>query len=108
MENAKLKNENELDFVKLFHEVLDEAIQRAISEKKNPPKASDPDMFTRGQTAKMLCVSLPTLHSWTKNGLIRAYRIGSRVLYKKIDMNILNHLHYQNGPFHHKTIQIEK
>lgn len=30
----------------------------------------------------MLHITLPTLHNWTKEGLIPCYKIGNRVLYK--------------------------
>lgn len=39
-------------------------------------------LLSRKETAKKLCISLPTLHQWTKNGNIQAHRIGGRVLYK--------------------------
>ena len=38
--------------------------------------------LSRKDTAEQLCVSLPTLHEWTKSGILKAYRIGGRVLYK--------------------------
>lgn len=83
MKSIELNTFQKSDFDKAF----DEAIARAFKEYLNPPKASDPDMLSRKQTAKLLCISLPTLHDWTKEGLIRAYRIGNRVLYKKVDID---------------------
>jgi excisionase family DNA binding protein len=38
--------------------------------------------LTRKEVAKMLRITLPTLHEWTKLGWIPSYRIGTRVLYK--------------------------
>ncbi|MFH4963883.1 helix-turn-helix domain-containing protein [Gaetbulibacter sp. M235] len=87
MQNIHLNTFQKSDFDKAFDEAFEKAIIRAFKEYLNPPKASDPDMFSRKQTAKKLCVSLPTLHDWTKEGIIRAYRIGNRVLYKKEDIN---------------------
>jgi excisionase family DNA binding protein len=43
-------------------------------------------LITRKQAARTLCISLPTLHDWTKTGKIIAYRIGSRVLYKPTEL----------------------
>lgn len=97
MEQIQLNTFQKSDFDKAFDEAFDKAIIRAFKEYLNPPKASDPDMFSRKQTAKMLCISLPTLHDWTKEGLIRAYRIGNRVLYKKEDIN--NALKVVRAPF---------
>jgi excisionase family DNA binding protein len=39
--------------------------------------------LTRKETAKLLCISLPTLNEWTKTGILKAHRIGNRVLYKE-------------------------
>lgn len=39
-------------------------------------------LLTRKDTAKFLRVSLPTLHDWTKTGIVKAHRIGNRILYK--------------------------
>lgn len=40
-------------------------------------------LLTRKEVAKWLDISLPTLHAWTKNGILQAYRIGNKVRYKK-------------------------
>lgn len=41
------------------------------------------EFLTREETAKMLSVSLKTLSSWTKEGKVIGYRIGSRVRYRR-------------------------
>lgn len=38
--------------------------------------------LSRGQVAKHLQISLPTLHSYVKQGLIKSYRIGGKVRFK--------------------------
>lgn len=43
-------------------------------------------LLTRKEVAKMLGISLPTLHSWVKNGTIQAYRIGNKVRFKKSEV----------------------
>lgn len=57
----------------IFHEGLEYLIKKDVKEKI---------YLSRKDTAEQLCVSLPTLHDWTKSGIIKAYRIGGRVLYK--------------------------
>lgn len=86
MENEQTNNSNKSSLALDFEQAIKDAVKRAIIEHYCPPKASDSDMFTRKQTAKKLCISLPTLHDWTLEGLIRAYRIGGRVLYKLEDI----------------------
>lgn len=101
MGKIELRTFEKTDFETAFEEALDKAIKRAIKEFAHPPKASDPDMFSRKETAKFLRISLPTLHDWTKEGLIRAYRIGNRVLYKKVDidqaLNLINPTNKRGG-----------
>ena len=41
------------------------------------------ELLTRKEAAKLLGVSLPTILDWTKTGKIKGYRIGSRVRYKR-------------------------
>ena len=70
-----------------FENAFDKAIKRAFLEYAHPPKEGDSDLRSRKETAKKLCISLPTLHLFTKEGIIRAYRIGNRVLYKQEDID---------------------
>lgn len=44
-------------------------------------------LLSRKDTARTLCISLPTLHEWTKTGIIKAYRIGGRILYKVTEID---------------------
>lgn len=46
----------------------------------------DTHLLTRQEVAKWLDISLPTLHAWTKNGILQAYRIGNKVRYKKSEV----------------------
>mgnify|MGYP003717000603 FL=1 len=66
-------------------------VNQAVFEKKLQdfkPKEKKPlTLLTRKETAKLLCISLPTLHDWTKTGIIKAHRIGNRVLYKLEEVN---------------------
>lgn len=41
------------------------------------------EYITRAEVSKLLKITLPTLHDWTKQGWLKAYKIGSRVLYKR-------------------------
>ena len=50
------------------------------------PKQPDTDFITRKEAAVILGVSLPTLAKWTLNGIIPAYRISSRIRYKRFEI----------------------
>jgi len=61
------------------HELKNELQQLA-------PKEKSEDLLIRKETASLLGVSLHTLHDWTTSGKIPAYRIGSRVRYKRLEI----------------------
>lgn len=42
--------------------------------------------LSRKEVAKLLRVTLPTLHQWTKEGILPSYKIGTRVLYKECEV----------------------
>lgn len=42
--------------------------------------------LTRKQAAKTLNISLPTLDLYSSNGTIKAHKLGSRILYKRTDI----------------------
>jgi excisionase family DNA binding protein len=65
--------------------IVGRAIQRELSDiLKATTPAPDPDeLVTRRQAAQYLGLSLPTLHDYTLRGIIPAYRLGSRVRYRK-------------------------
>ena len=69
-----------------FKELLQEAVKVEI-EKNQPEDPSGQEYLSRKQTAKMLGISLPTLHQWTMEGRIKAYRIGRLVRYKRADVH---------------------
>lgn len=70
------------DIKEVIEEVLERKLQYYIPQEKEKLT-----LLTRKDTAKLLRISLPTLHDWTKNGEIKAYRIGNRVLYKLDEIN---------------------
>ncbi len=73
-----LLNTIELSDIK---KIVEEALEKKLTG-FSTPKENELKLLTRKDTAKLLCISLPTLHDWTKNGIVKAHRIGYRVLYK--------------------------
>lgn len=61
--------------------IVEEAIDKKLNSFTTSPK-DEAKLYTRKETANFLKISLPTLHDWTKSGVVKAYRIGNRVLYK--------------------------
>jgi excisionase family DNA binding protein len=64
-------------------EKIGELIDSKISKSQNSPRTKIQSKFIcRKEVALLLKISLPTLNEWTKEGLLKSYRIGTRVLYK--------------------------
>lgn len=82
MTKIVLNNFELSDIKKVVEEVLEKQLKGIQIPKKKELK-----LLTRKDTAKFLCISLPTLHEWTKTGVVVAHRIGNRVLYKQDDVH---------------------
>ena len=68
-----------------FTEVLEKSISRFLGKQEFQPVQKEDlceEFATRMEVAKLLKITLPTLHDWTKRGLVCSYKIGKRVLYK--------------------------
>ena len=64
--------------------IVSRVVQRELSAHLKAVPAPDPDeLVTRKLAAKYLGLSLPTLHDYTQRGIVTAYRIGSRVRYRR-------------------------
>lgn len=48
--------------------------------------SNDNDFLSRVDTANYFGVSLPTIHDWTKKGIIKPYKMGNRTYFKKSDL----------------------
>ena len=44
------------------------------------------EYLTRQEVAKLLKVDLSTVHNWTKRGKLKSFGLGSRVYYKREDV----------------------
>lgn len=64
-----------------------ESVRIEMSKLLQPSLVNQSDeLLTRKEAAKILGVSLPTILEWTKQGKVKGYRIGSRVRYKKFEI----------------------
>ncbi len=66
--------------------LIAETVKEQLSEFFNKGKESDNRLLSRKEVAKLLGVSLPTLHRWTMDGTIKAFRVGRSVRYKMNDV----------------------
>ena len=83
MKQAPLEDGN-LNLSELLDKI-EELIEHGIikySTQKEPAKPKPLGLISRKEVASLLKISLPTLNDWTKSGLLKSYRIGTRILYK--------------------------
>ena len=78
----KITFENLPIAVSQINEKIEKLTSLLLDNSSKPQPTSTEEFITREATARKLGISLPTLHDYTKAGLIPAYRIGSRVRYK--------------------------
>jgi len=67
-----------------FSETLRLIVREEISAIQT--KESTPRFLTRQEVANLLKISLPTLNEYTRTGIIKGSRIGSRILYDEISI----------------------
>jgi hypothetical protein len=70
--------------VEEFSETLRQVVREELSALQ--PKQPTSNYLTRIEVSKLLKISLPTLNEYTRKGLIRGSRIGSRILYLESDI----------------------
>ena len=81
-----------MDKVILSPYTLDElATAVAAKIKSDMPAAAEPapaddEMITAKEVAKLLGVSLVSIHTWKKDGKLKFYRYGSRIRFKKSEV----------------------
>lgn len=89
---------NNLVFSPLPFDELVAAISNSVAEKLQSlpaPQPSEPTTpgstlekyLTRKNTAERLGISLPTLTKYTKQEIVKGYRVGARVLYKHSEID---------------------
>jgi excisionase family DNA binding protein len=97
MKEAILINNASIETIELIiKESIDKAMKNEFYQKNINSKSAESNYLSRKQTAKILGISLPTLHKWTINGILKGYRIGNSVRYKSneiensLDMIVAN------------------
>jgi len=69
--------------LKEFQEMIGEIVEEKLRQlKQDQPIKTSGDYVTRQMVCDRLRISLATLHSYTKSGILKGYRIGGRVLYR--------------------------
>lgn len=67
--------------------IIKRSVLEVLGSQTPNNQLEDDKLFTRKETAQKLHISLGTLDTYTKLELIKAEKIGHRVLYKKSEIN---------------------
>jgi hypothetical protein len=67
--------------------LIREEIQAALDSTQKPEPVN---FLTRREAAQKLRISLPSLHKYTKCGLVKCRRVGGRVLYEAGELDKAN------------------
>jgi len=67
--------------------IISQTVREEILKINSPDSKFEQEEFlTRNETARILSITLVTLHDWTKKGIIPGYRIATRIRYKKTEI----------------------
>ena len=89
--NKKLLIMEQVQIISVNPEELKNAIIQEVKNELNALKLhlqpqQQTKYLTRLEVCELINVSLVTLHTWNKNGKLKAFGIGGRVLYRQEDI----------------------
>ena len=70
----------------LADKVADKLLFKIEDYLKELSKSKNDELLTRQEVAEYLRISLVTIHSWNKHGILNPIRMGNRIFYKKQDI----------------------
>jgi excisionase family DNA binding protein len=71
------------DLRAVISETVSNEVTKLFNQNRQPEQL---EYITRKETAKILGVSLVTLNEWQKSGRVPAYRIATRIRYKRAEV----------------------
>lgn len=67
--------------------LIDEKIRLQLEDLKKNFTPKEPEEFlSRNETAKLLKISLVTLHQWSNSGIIKPMKIGNRTYFSRKEL----------------------
>jgi excisionase family DNA binding protein len=86
MELLTVTNTTPQELAGLLEKLLDDKLKQYFGSAGAKHTNTDIQLLSRKEAAKVLGISLVTLNEWTKNGLVIAHKVGTKVYYKKTDL----------------------
>ncbi|AMA50439.1 hypothetical protein AWN65_13710 [Flavobacterium covae] len=63
-----------------------DSLESQIKELKQQSQPTSERLITRDETAKILGVSIVTIHNWVKSNVLKAYRVGNKIRFKESEV----------------------
>ncbi|MEL4306731.1 helix-turn-helix domain-containing protein [Joostella sp. CR20] len=64
-----------------------EGVKKQLTELKKEFQPKEPtEYLTRTEVSELLKIDLSSVHNWSKRGILKPYGIGSRVYYKRSEV----------------------
>lgn len=86
----------------ILNPFIDIIVERVSERVLSVTTQKEPKFYSRKETAQLLHVTLPTLARLTKDGLIMAKKVGSRILY---DAEAIDEAVRENRIFKYKRVK---
>lgn len=67
-------------------EIIKEVVTGVLKDSSKKLQSDNNKLYTRQEAADLLGLSLPTLHTYTQEGIIKGYRLGTQIRYKHSDV----------------------
>lgn len=90
-----MRAETQIQFINFSQEEFAELISKSVKSQfeelvkesnKEQPQNDSEIYLTRKEASKFLKVSLVTVHSWMKSGIIRPLKIGNKTMFNKVEL----------------------
>ncbi len=62
-------------------------VEKLLEDFSKQFEPKEPEIWmTRKDVGELLGISLVTIHNWSKNGILKAYKIGNRVRFRRLEI----------------------
>ncbi|MCG8847826.1 hypothetical protein [Tenacibaculum finnmarkense] len=65
---------------------LAKSVKELLTNEETTPTEQTPEFWTRKQTMDFLSVSYVTLWNWNEKKILKTYKVGAKVFYKKSEV----------------------
>ena len=88
---------NATDFKSMLQEAVKEAVKSEFDRLGSQPPESQKQFLTRKEAALLLGVTITTLHTWSKSGVVPCHKVGTRIRYRFNDLQNALRLNVERG-----------